>query len=64
MEDQEEEENLLFCINATMWVVHGKSQGDFKSFELWGQRIKSPRLKRRGQQEQLLQKRRAAKLQL
>lgn len=36
---------------------HNKSQGDFKSFKVWGQRIKSPpRLKRRGQQKQLLQK--------
>ncbi len=25
-----------------MWIVHGKAQGDCKSFKLWGQRIKSP----------------------
>jgi len=43
----EEEDNLFFCNNLTMWVVHNKFQGDFKSFKLWGQRIKSPlRLKK------------------
>jgi hypothetical protein len=40
MEGLEEEDNFLFCTNLIMWVVHNKSQGDLKSFKLWGQKIK------------------------
>jgi hypothetical protein len=47
----EEEDNFIFGTNLTMWVVHNKSQGDFKSFKLWGQRTNSPfRLKRSSQE--------------